>query len=870
MKHFITKLYVVGLLLALPLAAMAQGKVSGKLVDSSTDEPLIGAAIFLESDKGVGTVTSLDGTFELNLENGKHNLVLTYLGYVDQIKSVNVSGDVNLGTVAMESSSVGINEVAIVASIAIDRKTPVAMSNIQPSVISEKLGTQEFPEILKSTPSVYATKQGGGFGDGRINVRGFDSPNVAVMINGVPVNDMEWGGIYWSNWAGLSDVTRSMQVQRGLGASKVAVPSVGGSINILTNTTNAKKGGSVYTAMGNDGYQKVSFNVSTGLSEDGWAITLLGAKTTGDGYILGTEFEGYSYFFNVSKRINDNHQLSFTGFGAKQWHYQRSGYDKQTVADWETKKDGYRYNATYGFDANGQRKSSAKNYYHKPQFSLNHFWTIDEKSSLSTSLYGSVGDGGGHSAQGEEKGWLYGSDTEFRTIDGYKDYGAIQKVNSENDNGSSAIISSSNNSHRWVGAISTYNTSLNNIDLYGGVDLRYYEGDHNNTVEDLLGGAFYIDSYRENVEYRSNDFAYVNEKLSHGDKIYRDYVGHVLWEGAFAQAEYTQGRLAAFLSGALSNTTYWRVDNMYYADNEKESDKIHFGGFSIKGGANYNLTETHNVFANIGYFSRAPYFSSVYLSKNNSNSMNKDAKNEKIFSAELGYGIRMKNLKANLNIYRTEWQDKSFTAAVNTQDPEAGRVNAQGVNALHQGVEIDLKYKPFTNLEITAMGSYGDWKWVDNVEAYMMDVDGNLVDSKGNIVTDAASAQKVTLNIGDVHIGDAAQTTAAIGVNYDFLNGFRIGVDYNYYDRLFADYGKIDDLEGEDTWQVPSANVFDANARYKFRLGNFDASLFGKVSNLFDTVYITDAESGSGGTWDTARVFYGFGRTWSVGLKLKF
>ena len=873
MKHFITKLYVVSLMLALPLVAIAQGKVSGKLVDSSTNEPLIGAAIYLESDKSVGITTSLDGSFALNLESGKQTLVFTYLGYVEQTKSINIDGDVNLGTIQMESSSVGLNEVAIIASVAVDRKTPVALSTITPKTIEEKLGTQEFPEILKSTPSVYATKQGGGFGDGRINVRGFDSPNVAVMINGIPVNDMEWGGIYWSNWAGLSDVTRSMQVQRGLGASKVAVPSVGGSINILTRTTDAKKGGSVSTSMGNDGYKKVSFNISTGLTENGWAITLLGAKTTGDGYIQGTEFEGYSYFFNISKRINDNHQLSFTGFGAKQWHNQRSSYDKLKIADWETKKEEYRFNGTYGFGVNGQRKASAKNYYHKPQFSLNHFWTINEKSSLSTSLYGSVGSGGGHSARGDDRSWLYGTNDTYRTIEGYKDYAAIQSVNAENPNGSTAIIGSSNNDHLWAGAISTYSTTLNSFDIYGGVDFRYYEGDHNRTVEDLLGGAFFIDPDRKNVKYREDDFNYINEKLSYGDKISRDYLGHVLWEGAFAQAEYNRGRLAAFVSGAISNTTYWRVDNMYYANDEKESDKIHFTGFSIKGGANYNLTEIHNVFANIGYFSRAPYFSDVFLATNTSNTMNKEAVNEKIFSTEFGYGLRTSKLRLNFNVYRTEWQDKSFTDAIDTQNPDLGSINAQGVNALHQGIELDLVYKPLKNLEITAMGSYGDWKWVDDVEAFMMDRDGNLVkEDKGEavIVQNPEDADKVLLNIGDVHIGDAAQTTAALGVNYSFLDGFKLGIDYNYYDRLFADYGDIDELTGEDTWQVPSANVFDANASYRFKLGNFDARIYSKVSNLFNTVYITDAESGSNATWQDARVFYGFGRTWSVGLKLNF
>ena len=52
-----------------------------------------------------------------------------------------------------------------------------------------------------------------GFGDSKINVRGFEQNNIAVMINGVPVNDMETGWVYWSNWSGLADVTNKMQVQ---------------------------------------------------------------------------------------------------------------------------------------------------------------------------------------------------------------------------------------------------------------------------------------------------------------------------------------------------------------------------------------------------------------------------------------------------------------------------------------------------------------------------------------------------------------------------------------------------------------------------------------------------------------------------------
>jgi len=449
------KIFMKGLLLVvsvffMTLAAMSQSIVKGKIIDSETKEELVGATVMVKGTTE-GVATSLDGSFELKTSaEGKQTLIFRSVGYKELQKEVQFSGSVlDLGTVKLKTEAIGLGDVTVTASVAVRRKTPVAISVVEPVEIEAKLSTQEFPEVLKSTPGVYATKSGGAFGDSRINLRGFEQANIAVMINGVPMNDMEWGGLYWSNWAGLSDVTRSMQVQRGLGASKVSSPSVGGSINIVTKTTDAKAGGSISYALGNDGYNKVMFNVSTGL-RNGWALTLLGAKSWGDGYIQGTEFEAYSYFGNISKQINDNHLLSFTVFGAPQWHNQRSNYDGLTIAGWQNvekymgKDRQYRYNPTYGFGLHGERKTSSYNHYHKPQISLNHFWTINEKSSLSTVAYVSIGRGGGYKGLGSTSDYAnmwYGSsngtlNTYFRNDDGTFAYDKIYELNAACDNGS--------------------------------------------------------------------------------------------------------------------------------------------------------------------------------------------------------------------------------------------------------------------------------------------------------------------------------------------------------------------------------------------------------------------------------------------------
>ena len=899
MTKLFKSILLTTMLAVLSSMAFSQGIVKGVVVDAGNKDKLIGTTVLVKGTT-IGTSSDAFGNFSLNVPAGKKIIVVQFIGYSNKEVNVTVKDGetVDLGAIALDPEQIGIEEVKVFASVAIARKTPVALSKIEPIQIEEKLSTQEFPEVLKSTPGVYATKGPGGFGDSRINLRGFESANVAVMINGVPMNDMEWGGVYWSNWAGLADVTRSMQVQRGLGASKVAAPSLGGSINIVTRSTDAKKGGNVSYGIGSDGYTKVGFAVSTGLTENNWAITLLGAKSSGNGYVQGTEFESYTYFVNISKRINDAHQLSFTAFGAPQWHNQRSN-NGMKISEWQKQPLKYRYNPSYGFDMNGQRKVSAYNKYHKPQISLNHFWTINEKSSLSSALYVSIGNGFGYSGQGYADGntqmrsfWngvfeggpsstytspSYGN-FNTRTLDGTFNYGGIYDLNQSTNSviGSAMVMSKSVNSHRWYGLLSTYSTELTeDIDFYGGVDFRYYKGIHTNEIVDLYGGNYFIDQTPRPLK---TDQSFLTQKLDVGDVVYRDYDGFVLNEGVFMQAEYNKDALAAFISLSGSNTTYWRYDRFYYDSEDAKSDKISFLGFSVKGGANYNITDKHNVFANIGTISRAPFFSGGgFLNSVNSNMTNPNAVNEKAFSTELGYGFTSTYFTANLNIYRTLWKDKTMVRSVDPNNPESGIVNLEGVNALHQGVELDFVAKPLKDLELSGMISIGDWNWQNDASGYAYNRSGQPVNSAGQVVEPlSANHARLFVNIGGIHVGNSAQTTAALGAKYEILKGFKLGIDGNYYGRNYSNFSissvssSLTAMKFYQPWQIPDAYVFDLNASYRFKIGEFDATFVGNVNNLFDAVYISDATNGSSNDWDTATVFYGFGRTYSASLKIKF
>lgn len=878
----------------------SQVKVSGTLNDKETSEPLVGAAVLVEGTTN-GTSTDVDGSFTLTVDKGSITLLFKYVGYKDKQQQFKITEDSKLGVISLDPDAISLGEVSVTASMGIARKTPVAMSTINPVIIEEKLGTLEFPEILKSTPGIYATKNGGGYGDSKVNMRGFQSANLAVMVNGVPMNDMEWGGVYWSNWAGLSDVTRAMQTQRGLGASKVSAPSVGGSINVVTNSIEAKKGGSISYGVGDDGYNKILFTVSSGLNKKGWAFSLLGAKTWGEGYVQGTDFEGYNYFVNISKKINDKHQLSLTAFGAPQWHFQRSNYDGLTIEGWQQVKNymkgdsPYKYNATYGFGLNGERKTSAFNEYHKPQISLNHQWQIDSKSSLSTALYVSIGRGSGYSGQGRTStysGYWYGSsngvlNNTFRNTDGTFAYDQIYDLNAGSSEGSLMAMSKSKNYHNWVGLLSTYTTHIAEyIDLYGGVDLRYYKGIHTNELIDLYGGDYYIDRYRATVDVENNSAAasdeFLYKKLQVGDVVYRDYDGYVLQEGGFAQAEYNHGLLSAFAAGSVSNTSYWRYDRFYYDADHAKSETLNFIGFTIKGGANYNLTDHHNVFANIGYISRAPFYQGgAFLSYAVSNATNPNAVNEKIFSVEAGYGYDSKLINVNVNLYRTIWMDKTMTRSLDLKNGDRASLNMDGVDALHQGVEVEVVAHPYEWLDLTGMFSWGDWTWNSNASGYFYNSGGQpIADEDGTVASGigAADHASMKLNLEGVKVGGSAQTTAAIGAAVKFNKDLRMGLDYNLSARNYSDWAFSSNdlsLNGsktyENPWKIPSSGVFDLFTSYSFPFGKTRAVLIGNVNNLFDQEYIADAYDGGTHDWTSAyRVFYGFGRTYNVRLKINF
>jgi len=890
------------------------GTLKGEVIDYTTGEPVIGAYVYISND--FRSKANLDGSYEIkNLPYGSYDVQVSMFSYDTLYFKINIDKPEVVENVKMGNTQ-EMEEVEVIGQLAVDRKTPVAVSRISQKQISEELGSQELPMLLNSTPGVHATQQGGGDGDARISIRGFSQRNVGVMIDGVPVNDMENGWVYWSNWFGLDQITNQIQVQRGLGATKLAMPSVGGTMNIITQPTGGKRQIKVNQEYGSGNFLRTSLSYKSGKLKNGWGVLFSGSYKQGDGWVDGLYTRGAFYYLKIQKKTG-NHLTSLSAFGAPQEHAQRSFnqpiyyWDEQYARDLGVEipngasgfnlDNGIRHNQHYGYitKPNGDRviKAERRNYYHKPQITLKDFWKVNEKLSWSNMAYMSIGRGGGERLRNsggiirDENGLVDWDEiirnNQVKTLFG-QEYPSTDPAYHPDLLKSSQVLTASVNNHMWIGGLSQFDFNPNeNWEISGGLDYRYYKGEHYTELRDLLGGNYWVNTQDQNA---------ISNMKTEGDKVgWQPYHNHrdalVQWMGAFGQAEYSKGRWTAFVNLSTVVNSYKGVDYSEKREIHLDDTTLYIGGqdvveyegevyhpnhpdlkynqtetkwipgFTAKAGANFNITEKSNIFVNVGYLSRTPQYSNVI--DNNTNEFFAEILNENILAGEVGYGFRSKKLSFNVNGYYTYWENKPFPFGVAVPDPNDPtqfiRANVNGMDALHMGIEFDGVYKIFKNLAIEGMISIADWTWQSSEK---IDVVGTTFefDAKG------------------VHVGDAAQTTLSGSIRYEPIRGGYISVRYTYFDRYYSDFDPFSlnvasGNGGRESWEIPSYGLMSVHLGYRMKFEKTSLIFRGNLFNALNTKYISDARNNqNGGGFDagSAGVFFGQGLRFNVSLGFEF
>ncbi|HBX63621.1 TonB-dependent receptor plug domain-containing protein [Empedobacter sp.] len=768
--------------------------------------------------------------------------------------------------------NVSLGETLIIGKGVIDveenRKTPVAVSTITKQEIQDKaVGNVEFPEIMANTPSVYVSDQSAGFGDSHMYLRGFTEQNTAFLLNGQPINGMEDGNIYWSNWSAMTEVANAVQIQRGLGSSKLAISSVGGTVNIITKATERKQGGFARFVAGNDSYLGGTVSYDTGLQGKWGFSVLLNHWQAHRKYAKGTDGKGQAYFVSVGYKPSERHNLNFMIFGAPQEHGQN--YSTKSQKQWDKGAEfGRKYNTTYGY-LDGEGVNLRTNYYHKPVANLNWDWTINENMNLSTVAYASTGVGGGTSGVGRS------TNAANATINGEIDFDKIVLENATNSASTNGIldytkgsgIRSSVNNHFWYGGVTNFTfDTKKGLTFNVGADVRFYEGRHFQQMVNLFGlkgwnekNKFSGETITATETFSTNPWKALFKYADPSQRVSRDYSEKINYQGGFGQVEYSVGGFSVFAQGAVSNQFYQKFDRWNYGGVEKASEKVNKLGWNVKGGMAYSFLKDHAVFVNVGRFSRQPFLDNIFQF-NTVDLQAQEVANEEITGFEAGYRYKTRNLNVNVNVYHTEWSHRFlYLGDIAVVDPSDNTTvlytksqYATDLGQTHKGVEIDFDAKISRAWTLRGFTSYGDWKYNDSTPYFEVNNETNEVLPGG------------TANINGFKVGNAAQFTFGMGTKVDVTKNLSFDTDFNYYARLYEnlDFTKENLTSNKEPEKLRPYAKVDLGASYQVKFGSQKLRFRGNIKNLFNDQYIIKQDKNGYG--------WGLGRTWNASVAYSF
>ena len=902
MKKIILSSVLLFLLLTLPVSLFAQTTVSGRVTDAETGQGLAGANVVIEGTS-IGAAANATGDYSISdVPAGTQTVTASVIGYASSSTTVNVPSSGSVTTnFALSGEAIELSGLEVLASRA-DERTPVAYTNVTKADMEFRLGSQDIPMSLNTTPSVYATQQGGGAGDARINVRGFNQRNVAVMINGVPQNDMENGWVYWSNWDGVGDVA-SIQMQRGLSAVNLATPSIGGSMNIITDPTALSSGGKFRQEIGAGGFVKTTLNYNTGLIGDKMAFSGTIVRKTGDGVIDKTWTDAWAYYIGASYAMNETNRFELYAVGAPQRHGQNlykqnlgaydsdfaasvDGYDTGALgSDGQFRDEGEANGIGFGrtFNQNWAPVSSSyqgkqywymygaktvdrhspdflnerENFFHKPLVNLNHYLTLNSKMRLSSILYWSGGSGGGTGTYGkiptmdadenlgdDDYKFYYGRSPWVR------DWDALITMNS----GSDATVyvdktALSRDPGQSVGILRNSINRQNTIGLISKFNL-----DMSDALKLQLGVDWRmagIEHAREVRDLMGGDYYidFADDNYSSGKQVkLGDIIAYhnettVDWIGFFAQGNYTAGPISAYGMAGFSSIAYSYQDHFTVADEKIVADPI--STMQFKGGAMFDLNESMSVFANFGLSEKPPIMDNVIYFDG---TVASDPANEKFQSMEAGANYSSGMFAVKTSYYNTDWQDRNLTKAVTSGQGSSGDTDViflSGINQNHSGIEVEASAQLMSMLRFDAAVSLGNWKFVGDASGNYQEDEFN---EQGQVIGQTSTTYNYALD--GLFVGDMPQTGYVMGITLTPISGLRAQVLYNMYDKNYSDWGPSDrEYSGNDSeadraqvWQAPGYSKMDVHVTYDLpSMGGLNLQVFAHVFNALDDVYVQDA-----------------------------
>lgn len=907
MRRFLLTLLATLILSAAGIYAQTTPK--GVVKDSDTGNPLPGVTIQVVGSN-IAVTTNSNGEYVLEgVPAGKYLIDYILAGYQTYEVEVEISEGMVFPEVAMKRSQAEDGQNMTFAEITISSDD-----------LENEGGDQAISGLLQSSQDVFNAAVSYTFSPARFQVRGYDSDYSLLYMNGVPVNDPESGFAAWSSWGGLNDVTRNRESKNGLAPAEFSFGGLGGASYINTRASQQRKGTRLSYASTNRTYtNRLMFTHSTGLMENGTAFTISGSRRWAEeGYVEGTNYDGWAYFIGIEKKFNSNHSVALTTFNAPT---KRGLQGLSTEEARELSGSNY-YNPNWGYQ-NGEVRNARVRFQQEPTFILNHYWNVNPDLKITNTLGYSFG-----TYQTTSLNWYDAQDPRpdyYRKLpnywvdsdpsvmealaDAFKNDPSVSQINwdylyqtnyNSYDTAAQALRSKyivenriTDSRQFTFSSVVAWNP-MEAMKINGGIDMSIYKGRNYKVMDDLLGGDFWLDidqfierDFFDNPDLSQNDLDNPNRMIKEGDKFGYDYTANVNSGNLWAVANYIQNRFDYYFGVNASYTEFWRTGDMrngrFPDDSKGNSKKQQFDNYGVKGGTTWKITGRHYLDGNVAFMTRAPFFRNSYISPRTSNFVIPGLGSEKILSGDINYNLRTPYIKARLTAYYTKFMDQTELKSF-YDDTYRTFVNytMKNIDKVHKGFEFGAEIKVSPSITINTAAAIGSYQFKSRPLATVTQ------DNLGSVL-----AADQVVYIENFYIPNTPQTAATLGIRYAAPRYWFFGATFSYFSDSYIDFApgkrtsealvgldETDPRREEITRQlkVESAYLLDANIGKSWRIKNYYINLNFQVANLLDK---TDFKTGG---FEQSRYsiseqtsnnfppkyFYAFGRTYYLILGLRF
>lgn len=727
---------------------------------------------------------------------------------------------------------------------------------------------QNISSLLQSSRDIFVNRAGYTFGPARFKIRGYDSEYTTVMMNGIELNDPESGRAYWASWGGLNDALRNADVNTGIVESSLGFGNIGGLTNMETRASTYRKQVKVSYSAANRSYRnRIMFISSTGMMENGWALTLSGSRRWAqEGYVTGTFYDAGSYFLSAEKKFNEHHSLGLVAYGSPN---RRGKQGVSTEEAYELAGTNY-YNPYWGYQSGEKRNARVSNY-HQPMFILSHYWDFNKKTKLTTSAYYNFGRGGSSALSWVEAAdprpdyyknlpsyYLFLDDQQAyeQRLELWKNNVDVRQINWDyfyfanskflftvpDANGiegndytglrSKYILEEWRNDKKQLGFNTLFHHRFNeNIELSAGADAVVYRGRNFKKVLDLLGGEYWldIDKYADQeslyiTDESQSDLRNPNRIVGEGDVFGYDYESNINKLKAFGQLNFSYSKLDYYIAAHVSQTTFWRTGKMQngkfpddsYGDSEKQS----FLDYGLKGGITYKFSGRNYLIANGLFMTQAPTFRASYISPRTRDFVVSGLESEKIMSADASYVLRTPSVKSRLTFYYTEIKDRIWARSFyNELSNSFVNFIMTGIDNVYSGLEFGIDGKLTSTFSINAVMGIGQ---------YIYDSRPKITISEDNNAKLIAENEIAYLK--NYYLGGRPQTVGSFGVKYDSPRYWFASMNINYFNDAYIQLNPVRHTEDAVASFLEGDNRIDQTLQQEKFASAFTLDFFGGKS----------------------------------------